>query len=227
MAIAFFDVDKTVLSVNSASLWIRRELRLGHITRVQALRAAIWVGLYGLGFVGSQDLLRHAIKALRGRREREIIDRTLDFWREEVATTIRPGARAAIARHREQGDLCFLLTSSSNYMCAPIADELKMDGFLANRFVVEGGMFTGEAIEPVCYGPGKVAHAEVCAQKLNVELSKCTFYSDSASDLPMMLAVGTPVVVNPDPRLSRIARKKGWPVEDWGSPTKLLTSGKS
>jgi HAD superfamily hydrolase (TIGR01490 family) len=215
-AIAFFDVDKTLLSVNSAALWVRRELRLGHITRAQAWRAAVWVGLYGLGFVGSQDLVRSAIRGLKGRRERDIIDRTLEFWREEVAATIRPRARAAIERHRAQGDLCFLLTSSTNYMCAPIADELKMDGFLANRFVVEDGLFTGEAIEPVCYGPGKVAHAQVCAEKLSVDLRECTFYSDSASDVPMMLAVGRPVVVNPDPRLAHIARRRRWPVEDWG-----------
>src|SRR5688572_18066234 len=119
MTIAFFDVDKTVLAVNSASLWIRRELRLKHISRWQAARAALWVGLYSLGFIGSDDVIRKAIKALRGRHERDVIDRTLEFWREEVASTIRPGARAAIARHRAAGDLCFLLTSSSNYMSAP------------------------------------------------------------------------------------------------------------
>lgn len=221
--IAFFDVDKTLLGVNSATLWVRRELQRGNISRWQALRASAWVGLYGLGLIRADDVLRVAIKTLKGKREREVIDRTLAFWHEEVRATVRPGARAAIQRHKDQGELCFLLTSSSNYLSAPIADELGFDGFLANRFEVKDGTFTGEPIEPICYGTGKVAHASGCAHKLNVRLAECAFYTDSMSDLPMLEVVGRPIVVSPDPRLRRVARKRGWPVEDWGqAPPRLL-----
>ena len=221
-AIAFFDVDKTVLAVNSATLWLRRERKLGNITILQALRATFWVALYSLGLIHADDVIRVAIRALKGKREREVIDRTMEFWQQEVAATIRPGAKDAIARHKARGDLCFLLTSSSNYLSAPIADVLQLDGFLANRFVVDAGVFTGEPVEPVCYGEGKVAHALGCAQKLNVELWECAFYTDSLSDLPMLEAVGRPVVVSPDPRLKRLARKRGWAVEDWGVPARKL-----
>jgi HAD superfamily hydrolase (TIGR01490 family) len=218
-AIAFFDVDKTLLSVNSATLWVQREVRLGNISRWQAARAALWIGLYSLGVIRADDVIRVAIKGLAGRKEREIIDRTLDFWRTDVAHTIRPGARIAVEKHKQLGDLCFLLTSTSNYMSAPIADVLAFDGFLANRFVVENGLFTGAPVEPVCFGEGKLVHARSCAEKLNVSLAECAFYTDSNSDVPVLEAVGKPVVVNPDPRLRRLARKRGWPVEDWGVPT--------
>ena len=221
-AIAFFDVDKTLLAVNSATLWVRRELKNRNITRWQAARASFWVGLYGLGLIQADDVIRVAIKSLRGKAERDVIDRTLEFWHAEVASTIRPGARDAVKRHKDAGDLCFLLTSSSNYLSAPIADALALDGFLANRFVVEGGVFTGDPIEPVCYGAGKVAHAMGIAAKLNVDLAACAFYTDSVSDLPMLEAVGRPVVVAPDPRLRRIAKKRAWPVEDWGAPAPKL-----
>jgi HAD superfamily hydrolase (TIGR01490 family) len=215
-AIAFFDLDKTLLSVNSATLWIRRELSRGNISRVQALRAGLWVGLYSLGVIRADDVVRVAIKALKGKREREIIERTLDFWRDDVAHTIRPGAHDAIARHRAQGDLLFLLTSSSNYMSARASDLFKLDGFLANRFEVTDGIFTGEPIEPVCFGVGKLALARATADKLNVALTECSFYTDSLSDLPVLEVVGTPVAVNPDPRLRRVAKKRGWRIEDWG-----------
>jgi HAD superfamily hydrolase (TIGR01490 family) len=220
--IAFFDVDKTLLGVNSATLWVRRELQRGNISRMQALRASMWVGLYGFGLVQADDVLRVAIKTLKGRKERDVIDRTLAFWREEVAGTVRPGARAALRKHKDAGEMCFLLTSSSNYLSAPIADELGFDGFLANRFEVKDGVFTGEPIEPICYGAGKVAHALGCAHKLNVKLDECAFYTDSMSDLPMLEAVGRPVVVSPDMRLRRVARKRAWPVEDWGAALPLL-----
>lgn len=222
--IAFFDVDKTLLAVNSASLWVRRELRLGNISRLQALRASFWVGMYGLGLIHADDVLRVAVRALRGMREREVIDRTLLFWDEEVKATLRPGAREAIRRHRAAGDLVFLLTSSSNYLSAPLADELQVDGFLANRFVVVDGLFTGEPVEPICYGRGKVAHAAGCAKKLNVDLSDCTFYTDSVSDVPLLEVVGRPVVIDPDMRLRRLAKKRRWPMEDWGTPAPRLLS---
>ncbi len=218
-AIAFFDVDKTLLAVNSATLWVRRELRQGNITRLQAMRAGIWLGLYHLGFARMDAVLVEAVRALRGRRERDVIDRTMAFFEEEVRATVQPAARAAVERHRAAGDLIFLLTSSSNYLCAPLGDELKIDGFLANRFDVEGGVFTGEPVWPLCFGPGKVAHARVVADKVRVALSDCAFYTDSASDLPMLEVVGRPVAVDPDPRLARIARRRGWPIERWrGQP---------
>lgn len=213
--IAFFDVDKCVLSVNTATLWVRREYRAGNITRSQALRATFWVGLYHLGYVRMEHVLHDAVKNLRGLNERDVIDRTLTFYREEVVQTVKPKAREAIARHKAAGDLIFLLTSSSNYLSAPLGDTLQIDGFLANRFEVEDGHFTGRAVLPFCFGAGKVVHAAVIADKLRVPLKECVFYTDSYSDLPMLEAVGEPVVVDPDRRLLRLAMKRGWRIERW------------
>jgi HAD superfamily hydrolase (TIGR01490 family) len=213
--IAFFDVDKTVLSVNSAALWVRREFHAGNVTRWQAARAAGWLGLYHLGFARLDHVIVEAVRGLRGRVERDVIDRTMAFFKSDVQATIQPAARAAIAHHKARGDLIFLLTSSTNYLCAPLGDDLQIDGFLANRLEVEAGIFTGEPVWPLCFGAGKVEHARVVADKLKIALSDCTFYTDSASDLPMLEAVGHPVTVDPDPRLRRIARRRGWPVERW------------
>lgn len=221
-AIAFFDVDKTLLSVNSASLWLRREFKSGNISRLQALKAGFWISLYQLGFARMEDVLTKAVSTLQGRVEREVIEHTLAFYRNDVQQTIQPAARAAVLRHKERGDLVFLLTSSSNYLSAPIADELNLDGFLANRFVVDKGVFTGHAVLPLCFGAGKVSHARVVADKLHVDLRQCTFYTDSASDVPMLEAVGVPVAVDPDPRLRRIARRRGWAIETWRQPLKAL-----
>jgi HAD superfamily hydrolase (TIGR01490 family) len=221
-AIAFFDLDKTLLGVNSATLWIKRELHAGNITRMQALHAGIWVALYSIGVADVESVILAAVQQLKGQKERDVIERTLAFYREEVAPTLRPGARAAVQRHKDAGDLCFLLTSSSNYLSAPMTDLLKLDGFLANRFLTEGGLYTGDAVRPVCFGRGKVAHAQAVSEKLHVPLSECWFYTDSYSDLPMLQAVGHPVVVHPDGRLRRYANKHAWPIEDWGEAPKAL-----
>jgi HAD superfamily hydrolase (TIGR01490 family) len=213
--IAFFDVDKTILRVNSASLWVQREVRAGNMRRRDAARAAFWLGMYQLGYANLDELINEAVRTLKGTREREVIDRTMAFYREEIASTVKPQAQAAIDAHKRDGDLVFLLTSSSNYLMAPLSDLLQIDGFLANRFVAVDGVFTGEAYTPLCFGPGKVEHAQVVADKVGVALRDCAFYTDSASDLPMLEAVGEPVAVDPDPWLRRVASQRGWRIERW------------
>lgn len=212
--IAFFDLDRTVLACNSATLWIRRETRLGFIRRGDAARAAVWVGLYQLGFARIEAAIGDAIATLEGADEAALRGRTADFW-SEISNQIRPGARAAIDRHRAEGHHLYLLTSSSNYMSEPVVQALALDGALCTRFEVRDGVFTGRAEGPLCYGPGKVEHARALADRLGASLADAAFYTDSYSDLPMMEAVGRPVAVHPDPRLSRHARRRGWPVEDW------------
>jgi HAD superfamily hydrolase (TIGR01490 family) len=226
-SIAFFDVDKTLLGVNSARLWIARERTLGFVTRMEVARAAGWLFLYELGFADVTDVLREAALQLRGVEEKPVIDRTMAFWHDDVFALFRSRARAVVEEHRARGDLLFLLTSSSNYLSAPIADELRMDGFCANRFVVADGKFTGEMVEPICFGAGKLTHAQAVCDKVGISLDSCTFYTDSYSDIDALKAVGTPVAVCPDRRLRRAARRLGWRIEDWGgvesNPQKNIT----
>lgn len=214
-AIAFFDLDKTLLRVNSGGLWVKSELRGGHISRKQALKATWWLAKYHLGFAEIQGALRQAVATLRGVPVAEIEARATSFYHQEVAHQYRPGARPAVAHHRSLGHRLVLLTSSSPYLSVHVAEDLGLDGFLCNRFEVEDGVHTGLPIEPLCYGAGKVTLARAYADRHGVDLADCTFYSDSMSDAPMLAAVGHPQVVSPDPRLKRHARRAGWPILDW------------
>ncbi len=213
--VAFFDVDKTLLDANTASLWLRREVRLGHMSRWTAVRGAFWLALYTLGAARMERIITDALSVLSEVLESAIVDRTTRFFHEEVRSLIRPRALEAIAAHRERGDAIYLLTTGSTYLSEMIATELGLDGFLCNKLEVVEGRFTGRVHPPLCYGDGKVAHAKVLADELGVDLEECAFYTDSFSDLPMLLAVGTPIVVNPDVRLRRYARRQGWTIEDW------------
>ena len=219
MAIAFFDMDKTLLAVNSGSLWIRRELALGHITRLQALHASLWLARYHLGFVSMKDALVQAISHLRGAREQPMRERTVLFYEEMVRFQYRPGALRALEEHRSAGDKLVLLTSSSGYLAELVARDLGLDAVLCNRFEVDAaGLYTGKPLGEVCFGEGKRFYAEACASETGVPLSACSFYTDSYSDLPVMEVVGRPVAVHPDRRLQREALRRGWPVVSWGVP---------
>jgi HAD superfamily hydrolase (TIGR01490 family) len=147
--------------------------------------------------------------------ETSVRERTLQFYLGEVRSQMRPGARRALEEHRGEGHRLVLLTSSSQYLSEAVSEELRLDGFLCNSFEVEGGFFTGRAVRPLCFGRGKVDHATRFAKEHGVPLEQCAFYTDSFSDLPMLEAVGEPVVVHPDPRLRRAAKKRGWRIVDW------------
>jgi len=216
-AIAFFDFDETLIVGNSGRLWIRRELRAGHISRVQFLRAAAWMLRYKLGWASMDDALRTAIGSLRGQPEQALRERTRAFYETEVRMLYRTGARPALERHRARGDAIVLLTASSLYLSELVAQELGLDDVLCNRFEVDdAGAHTGRPVGRLCFGAGKLGYAEAYAEQRGVSLADCWFYTDSHSDLPVLERIGHPVVVNPDPRLRREAERRGWPVEWWG-----------
>jgi HAD superfamily hydrolase (TIGR01490 family) len=214
--VAFFDLDRTLIGVNSADLWIKREVHLGHLPRWQAMRAGWWIGLYHLGLVDLNGAIKKAISTLAGIDADGVIQRTADFWHEEIAHTVRPGAAPVIAAHREQGDAIVMLTSSSDLLSGHAARMLGFDAVLCNPLEVEDGVFTGRASEPICYGPGKVDHALQFVEGRGATLAASAFYTDSITDSPLMERVGWPVAVHPDARLARLARKRGWPIADWG-----------
>lgn len=213
---AFFDMDRTLLAVNSGSLWIKSEVRGGHLSRWDALRGLFHIARYHLGVAAIEAVLLDAVRMLGGSLESELAARTLAFYEREIAHQVRAGSPAALEKHRCQGHPLVLLTTSSNYLAGPVAEALGMDDYLCSRFVVDAdGRFTGEPIRPLCYGQGKVEIAEAWAAERGISVADSWFYSDSASDLPMLEHVGHPVAVHPDPRLKRRAKQAGWPIEDW------------
>ena len=219
MRIAFFDLDQTLIAVNSARMWIRREVALGHISKSQALRAAAWLVQYELGFASVEEAVGRAIAALAGTRSADIKERTSSFYERQVRPLFRPGALAEVASRRQSADRLVLLTSSSNYMAELVAEELELHGMLCNHLEVDAaGFHTGRTVGPICFGVGKLTHALAEAGRHGVDLSECSFFTDSFADLPVLEQVGRAVAVNPDPRLKRVAKSRGWEVVDWGAP---------
>jgi HAD superfamily hydrolase (TIGR01490 family) len=217
--IAFFDLDKTILSVNSGSLWVRREVALGHLSKRHAMKAMAWLARYHLGFASAEAMVAEAVSHLVGSSASAIQARTERFFADEVRSTYRPGALEAIARHRSEGHRLVMLTSSSNYLAGLVANELQFDSVLCNRLEVgANGAHTGRITGGVCFGAGKLPFARAEASRHDSALSDAWFYTDSYSDLAVLDVVGQPVAVNPDPRLRRLALKRRWRTVDWGEP---------
>jgi HAD superfamily hydrolase (TIGR01490 family) len=212
---AFFDLDGTLLTVNSGRLWMQRERREGRITRGQMGKALFYLLGYRFGLIDMERAMEKALATIRELPEETVRAWTRAWFLEEVLPHVAPGGRPAIEGHRKQGEPCLLLTSSSPYESEVACERLGLDGFISSRYEVREGRFTGGLVRPVCAGEGKVVWAERFAREHGIDLGASAFYTDSITDLPMLLRVGRPVVVMPDPRLRRQARRRGWPIQDW------------
>jgi HAD superfamily hydrolase (TIGR01490 family) len=214
-AVAFFDVDRTLIPDNSGVLWARFERRHGRIRRRQLLKATVLGALYHFDLIDIDKAYAEALAHYRGMPAAELRAWTHRWFDEEIAGRILPGARAAIEMHRRAGHPVVLLTNGSIYAAERGASHWHADDWLANRFTLDAeGRLTGAVEPPLCYGAGKVtrARAWLADRHPNATLGDCWFYSDALSDLPMLEAVGHPVVVRPDPRLRRVAMARGWPI---------------
>ena len=214
-SIAYFDIDLTILDCNSANLWVKRELKLGYLSRFQFIESMFWLMLYHMGKADVRTFLGKAASWVKDVPEEDIIQRTTDFWLEEVRPQIRPKAIETIEKHRENGDIIVLLTSSSTYLSELLAEELNVEHILCNRLIAKDGILIGKMAEPLCFGSGKGIHAKQFAEKMELSWKDSYFYTDSYSDHPFLLEIAHPKIVTPDKRLRRLANQKGWEILEW------------
>ncbi len=214
MIAAFFDMDRTVLTIDTAMSWMKFLRARGEIGRGEFARAIWWTALYRMAVLDMETVASRLVAEMKGDPEAEMLAKCEVWHREHVDGTIAPAARRAIERHRERGDEIVLLTSSTQYATEPVARALGIEHVLCSRLEVAGGRFTGK-LQTICYGPHKVRHAEALAAERGLDLDHIWFYSDSYTDLPMLSRVGVAVAVNPDARLERHARRARWQVEHW------------
>lgn len=212
---AFFDVDLTLLQVSSGSQWVAYLRRRGEVGLSMMLKAAFWTLQYKLAFLDMETVGRRLVADIEGDTEEDMLQKCEAFLAKDILPHVAPAGRRAVDWHRQQAHVPVLLTSATQYVAEPLARELGIRHVLCTRLLVEEGRFTGHAERPMCYGEGKVVYAERFAASLGLDLSRSYFYTDSYSDLPMLLRVGEPRAINPDRRLHRHARRSGWPIERW------------
>lgn len=213
---AFFDLDGTMIPFNSGIRFARFEFRERRIGRLQLLQSAVWMALYRFSLVDMTRAYDKALAHYRGVPARELDDRTRAWFSTEIDAALLPAARDALAAHRAAGEPLVLLSSTSSFLATVASEVWGLDDWLANVFPTDAeGRLTGHFEAPLCYGVGKLERARAWAQGHGVDLAKSSYYGDSLSDAPVLAAVGSPYAVNPDPRLRRLARRRGWPILDW------------
>ena len=214
MRAALFDMDHTLLRVDTGMSWTKFLYRRGELPASMVAKAIYWSTLYKLAVLDMETVFTRLCRDLEGDSEAEMIAKCAIWYRDHVAPHVAPAARVAVERHRAAGDLVVLATGSTVYAARPVAAGVAIDHVLATELEVVGGAFTGRP-SALCFGSHKVTLAEAWAKSHGIDLAHSTFYSDSYNDLPLLARVGTAVAVNPDARLRRHARKRGWAIQHW------------
>jgi len=212
---AFFDLDRTLLTCNSGSRWLRFLHERGELGTWMMLRSVLWLAKYNLAILDMETLATRLVADMAGDSEPAMRDKAAIFWEREVRPAISKLAQEALAEHRAQAHVIALLTSTTQFVAEPVAAHLGVEHIMCTRIHVERERFLGTCDHPTCYGQGKVVYAERFAETHHIDLSQSYFYTDSYSDLPMLQKVGAPRVVNPDRRLRRHARQNDWPILAW------------
>ncbi|MEY2398964.1 MAG: hypothetical protein QOJ00_2138 [Actinomycetota bacterium] len=224
MEAAFFDLDKTVIAKASMVAFGRDFYREGLISRRTIARAVYGHFVYQhLGASEAKlDQVREKALAMTAGWDQE---RVKQIVRETLRTVVEPiiYAEAAdlIAEHKAAGRVVAIVSASPEEIVVPLGEFLGVDRVLATRARVDDeGRYTG-LVDFYCAGPYKPVAMAALAQEMDIDLSASYAYSDSATDIPMMEAVGHPVAVNPDRVLARMAKERDWEVRHFTHPVRL------
>jgi HAD superfamily hydrolase (TIGR01490 family) len=221
---AFFDLDKTVIAKASMVAFGRPLYRAGLLSRRTLLRALWGQVVYLQIGADEQRMLRVRRSVLRlakgwdQARVSEIVRETID---EVIEPIVYDEAIELIRAHRDAGRRIVLVSASPTEIVAPLALYLGVHDAIATRAELDDdGRYTGE-VEFYSYGPYKVDAMDQLAALHGIDLESSYAYSDSATDLPMLEAVGHPIAVNPDRALLRVARARDWEVVRFGREVTL------
>ena len=218
MKLALFDLDHTLLPLDSDSAWGEFTTRLGWTDEDEFLRRnAEFYRAYQAGTLDTREYVRFATAALRRQGEEQSVAAHREFMRSVIEPAILPQALSLVAQHSEAGDTVMIVTATNEFVAGPIAQAFGVSELLAvqlerDRAVGGAGWITGEIAGIPSFREGKVERMEQWLRQggLTWDSLESTFYSDSINDLPLLEKVDHPVATNPDAKLRALALQRGW-----------------
>ncbi len=160
--------------------------------------------------------INHRLLLGHKRHPRELKPLVDSFAESQVASNIRPGARAAIARDKAEGRRVVMATASYRLYADAIGARLGFDDVIGTGSIIGLDERVPARIDGEnCYGPAKLRMVTDWLRKSGIDRGHVRFYSDHASDAPVFEWADEAVAVNPHDRLARLAAERGWQSEDW------------
>ncbi|WP_024442557.1 HAD family phosphatase [Mycobacterium sp. UM_WGJ] len=228
-AAAFFDVDNTLVQGSSMVHFGRGLAARNYFTYRDVIGFVYAQAKFQLtGKENSDDVAagrRKALAFIEGRPVSELVDLGEEIYDEIIADKIWPGTRELAQMHLDAGQQVWLVTATPYELAETIARRLGLTGALGTVAESVDGVFTGRLVGEILHGPGKAHAVRSLAIREGLNLRRCTAYSDSFNDVPMLSLVGTAVAINPDAALRETARKRGWEIRDFRTARRAARIG--
>jgi HAD superfamily hydrolase (TIGR01490 family) len=213
--VAFFDVDNTLLRGASMFHIAKAARRMRLLSVAEILRFG-WHQAMFL-FIGENDrslgsIKERALELIGGRTEAELERLANEVFERDIRNRLWPATVDLTREHLAKGHQVWLISATPEIVGKVIAERLGLTGALGTRFEAKDGTFTGKFDGPVLHGESKSVAARALTTRLRAMLADCWAYSDSRNDIPLLTLVGNRVVVNPDSRLAKHAKRLGWPI---------------
>jgi HAD superfamily hydrolase (TIGR01490 family) len=220
LAAAFFDLDNTMMQGASAfyfaqGLAARRFFPTGALTSFAWQQLKFRVVGKELSLAQIRTSREQALSFVAGRSTAQFVELSEDIYDELMAHRIWSGTLALAQMHLAAGQRVWLVSATPVELATIIARRLGLTGALGTVAETVDGVYTGRLVGEILHGAAKAQAVRALALQEGLDLQRCTAYSDSANDLPMLSLVGTAVAVNPDPNLRETARARGWEIRDF------------
>jgi putative phosphoserine phosphatase / 1-acylglycerol-3-phosphate O-acyltransferase len=213
--IAFFDIDDTILNINSSKILVQAARKKKMMSTSNYLRAVFQVILYRFKLKDPLKIIQKMGSWMTGIHVEEFNKMVEEIHKKIIIGAIRPEIIEEIRIHKENRAEVAILSSALSSICHPLADFLGIDHVLCSELETVDGRFTGKPVGKFCFGKEKLVRLiDFCAEN-NFPVDETYYYGDSIDDLPVLAEVGHPVCVTPDKRLIEIASSKGWTVHQW------------
>ncbi len=223
---AFFDLDRTLIRNFSAKEFFQNRLYSGKMTAKEVYAQLNGVMAFAIGKGDFASLAAVGAQGVKGIDESIFIKMGEDVYHKHLANEIFPESRALVNAHIAKGHTVAIVSAATPYQVNPVARDLNIEHVMCTRMEVVNGKFTGNIVEPACWGEGKAHAGKVLSEKFDLDLAKSFFYTDSNSDVPLLEIVGNPRPVNPDTKLRALAFQNNWPVYRFDEEEKTpLTTG--
>lgn len=210
---AFFDFDGTLIHGYSIVAFLgeglrRREIGLAEIGRTAGnLLDAL------TGDVDNRELLERGLAEWRGRTVDKMNELGAQLFEKQLEPNLFPEMRAIVEAHRRMGHTLVVASSATSFQVLPTARALNISEVLCTRLEAHDGRLTGRIDGKLLWGPNKAIAAQDLAARRGLDLAASYFYADGDEDTALMHLVGQPRPVNPQTHLTRVATRRGWPIQ--------------
>ncbi|BAS67356.1 histidinol-phosphatase [Bathymodiolus septemdierum thioautotrophic gill symbiont] len=216
MALALFDLDKTLLGGDSDFLWgeFLSEIGAVDVDNYQRKNKKFFED-YARGELDINEYLEFCLAPLAGHPIKQLKKWHQQFMLEKIQPIFLEKAKKVVDAHKKNGDRVVVITATNSFVTRPIAEAYGINELLATEAEITAGAFTGKISGEPCFQIGKVHKLKTWCEENNESLTEAYFYSDSHNDLPLLELVDNPIVVHGDDKLLAIAKQRNWQCMDW------------